>query len=63
MPLGQTFLKNGQKSGPLKRLDIFKNSIVAFAISLFIFQLKSSDPWKECLKAFHYSNFLGIHLG
>ena len=45
--------KNGQKRGPLKRSDIFRNLIVAFSISLFILQLKSPDPLKECLKAFY----------
>ena len=30
--------KNGQKRGPLKRSDIFRNLIVAFTISLFILQ-------------------------
>ena len=37
--------KNGKKSGPLKRSDIFKNLILAFNISLYILQLKSSDPY------------------
>ena len=44
--------KNGQKRGPLRRSDLFKNLIVAFSISLFKFQLKSSDPYKRTFKSF-----------
>ena len=47
MPLGQTFFKNGKK-----RSDIFRNLIVAFSISLFLLQLKSSDPYKGIFKSF-----------
>ena len=43
---------NGQKRGPLKRSDIFRNLIVAFSISLFILQLKSSGPYKTIFKSF-----------
>ena len=43
-------LKNGQKRRPLKCSDIFRNLIVAFSISLFILQLKSSDSYKRIFK-------------
>ena len=46
------FFKNGQNRGPLKRSDIFRNLIVAFSISLFILQSKSSDPYKRIFKSF-----------
>ena len=55
--------KNGQKRGPLKRSDIFRNLIVAFSISLFILQLKSSDPYKRIFKSFSLEYFLGMDLG
>ena len=44
--------QNGQKRGPLKRSDIFKNLVVAIGISLFILQLKFSDPYKGIFKSF-----------
>ena len=43
---------NDQKRGPLKRSDIFRNLIVAFTISLFILQLKPSDPYNRIFKSF-----------
>ena len=46
------FFKNGQKRGPAERSDIFRNLIVAFSISLFILQLKSSDPYERIFKSF-----------
>ena len=44
--------KDGQKRGPLKYSDIFRNLVVAFSISLFILQLNSSDPYKRIFKIF-----------
>ena len=44
--------KNGQKRGPLKRSDIFRNLTVPFSISLFILQLKSPDPYKKIFNSF-----------
>ena len=39
--------KDGKKIRPLKCSGIFRNLIAAFSISLFILQLKSSDPYKD----------------
>ena len=44
--------KNGQKTGPLKHSEIFGSLIVIFNISLFILQLKPSDPYKRIFKSF-----------
>ena len=44
--------KNGQKRGPLKRSDIFRNLIVPFSISLFMLQLKFPDAYKRIFKSF-----------
>ena len=44
--------KNGQKRGPLKRSDIFRNLTVPFNISLFMLQLKFPDAYKRIFKSF-----------
>ena len=38
--------------GTLKRSDNFRNLILAFTISFFILQIKSSDPYKRIFKSF-----------
>ena len=55
--------KNGQKRGPLKGSDISRNSIVAFSISLFILQLKSSDAYTRIFKSFYQNDILWMDLG
>ena len=49
--------KNCQKREPIKKSDIFRNLTVAFSISLFILQLKSSDPYKRIFKSFSSDYF------
>ena len=55
--------RNCQNSGPLKRSDFIRNLIVAFSISSFILQLKSSDLYKRKFKSFSLEYFLGKDLG
>ena len=45
------------KKGANENSDIFRNLIVAFSISLFTLQLKSSDPYKRIFKSFSSDYF------
>ena len=44
--------RNIQKKRPLKRSDFLRNLAAAFSISLFVLQLKTSDPCKRVFKSF-----------
>ena len=46
-----------RKKGQLKCSNIFRNFIVAFNISLFVLQKKSSDLYKGIFKSFSIEYF------
>ena len=50
----------GQKRGPMKRSEVFKNLIVDFIIFLFALKLKSSDPYRRIFKSFSCDNFFKV---
>ena len=43
---------NNCKKGPLKRLDIFREIVVAFSISMFMLILKPFDLYQRVFKSF-----------
>ena len=50
----------GQKGGPMKRSEVFKNLIVDFIIFLFVLKLKSFDPYWRIFKGFSYGKFFTV---
>ena len=50
----------GEKRGPMKRPEVFKNLIIGFIIFLFVLKLKSSDPYRKIFKSFSGDNFFKV---
>ena len=50
----------GQKRGPMKSLEVFKNLIVDIIIFLYVLKLKSSEPYRRIFKSFLWDKFSKI---